>query len=129
MVDASTARIEIRTTGADPVSANGRPVPLQPIPGGRIGAVRWRTFAPSPGFHPTLGALDPLVLGWRGRQIALHGWRPDGAPYAGLPLDAEEAARRRAERVAVTEVPDETIPSSPPSRSYTLDLRLPERPS
>jgi uncharacterized protein (DUF2126 family) len=125
IVDSSTARIEIRATSADGVTAAGRPVPLQPIPGGRIGAVRWRTFVPSPGFHPTLAPTDPLVLGWRGKRIALHGWRPDGGAYPDLPADAAEAARRRAARVVVTDSSDPEIPPAPPSRSYTLDLRLP----
>lgn len=117
-VDASTARVEIETSGGT-VSAAGHPV------GAPVCGVRWRTFAPSPGLHPVVRALDPLPLRWvvgdEALAISIHGWRPDGGAYPSLP-DEAEAARRRAERIVVTrtEPGPQRRAETPP---YTLDLR------
>jgi uncharacterized protein (DUF2126 family) len=134
LVDASSARIELRVDhppGADPgrAGAAGLEVPLHPAgPGRHVAAVRWRQFTPRPGLHPGLPPTDPLVLAWeRGgarRQLALHGWIPGGGVYDGLPRDAAEAARRRAERVVVT-APPFPLSLRRPLRAggVTLDLR------
>jgi uncharacterized protein (DUF2126 family) len=86
----------------------------------------YRAFTPSPGLHPGLPAHDPLVLTWRrgagGASMALHGWRPAGGAYDGLPADEEEARRRRRERVLVsTASPGEAGPTE--DTGFTLDLR------
>jgi uncharacterized protein (DUF2126 family) len=131
VVDSSAARVEVRVeaAGADPgrLAAQGWAVPLRPIGSGRhAGAVRWRSFAPSPGLHPGLSPHDPLVLHWQrggaARSIALHGWLPGGGAYDGLPRDATEAALRRAERVVVS--PARAIqPAEARIEGFTLDLR------
>jgi uncharacterized protein (DUF2126 family) len=111
VVDASSQRVELRIShprdrAPGRVSAAGWAVPLHPA-GDRlhVAAVRWRAFTPRPGLHPGLPALDPLVLRWeRGDErvtVELHGWRPGGGSYDGLPASAEDAARRRAERVRI----------------------------
>ncbi|MDX1432788.1 MAG: transglutaminase family protein, partial [Gammaproteobacteria bacterium] len=115
LVDASTARIEVRLRasgeGSDldgwRLSALGWDLPLReerdahgPV---RLVGLRYRSFAPWRGLHPTLTVQAPLELAiahalhgaWR---VTLHEWRPDGGPYAGLPVDAEEARARRDAR-------------------------------
>lgn len=122
LVDSSVARLEALVegpAGGDPgrLRAMGREVPLHPLgPGRHVAGIRYRAFVPNPGFHPGLPASDPLLFLWESGgkvvSIAIHGWRPDGGAYDGLPKDAREAARRRAERVVVRE---EEIPPSPAS--------------
>ncbi|MGH7805034.1 MAG: transglutaminase family protein, partial [Candidatus Binatia bacterium] len=106
VVDSSTRRIEIRIRvppGESPglVHAEGRAVALHPLarePDAHVhvGAVRFRSFVPSPGFHPGLSAVDPLVVEWSrgrlGRRIELHSWIPGGGVYEALPADGAEAA-------------------------------------
>lgn len=132
LVDASSARLELRLDGGggEPgrLSACGWELPLQQVARGfHLAAVRWRTFAPSPGLHPGLPGLDPLRLCWErdgeAREILLHGWRPEGGSYDGLPADGAEAARRRAERVRVRSLPPPAVRRPPPGPALTLDLR------
>jgi len=135
VVDASSRRLELvvshpRDGHPGRVSAAGWTVPLRAAGDRRhAGAVRWRAWVPHPGLHPGLPALDPLVIHWEkdGQHagLELHGWIPDGGSYAGLPADAAEAARRRAERVRTTNRP-EPIFREPPLANRggaTLDLR------
>jgi uncharacterized protein (DUF2126 family) len=133
LVDASSARLEAVVTAppgaaAGQLSALGWEVPLRPLPCGRrhLGALRYRAFAPRPGLHPDLAPHDPLRLSWsRGGEaveIALHGWRPGGGAYPGLPADAGEAERRRRERVVIR--PAAPVPARPASSDrFTLDVR------
>lgn len=133
IVDASTRRVELVVShprGADPgrVAAGGWVVPLRADGDRRhLAAVRWRAFAPRPGLHPGLPALDPLVLHWEreGQRVAieLHGWIPGGGSYPGLPADAAEARRRRAARVRTTASAPFSARPPPPIAGYTLDLR------
>ncbi|HET9599034.1 MAG TPA: transglutaminase family protein [Anaeromyxobacteraceae bacterium] len=134
LVDASTARLQVAVThapGAAPgrLCAAGWEVPLHPVDGGRrhLAVVRWRAFAPRPGLHPGLPALDPLVLHWErdGKRLAveLHGWIPGGGAYPGLPADAADAASRRLERVRIVEPPRLAPRAAPAPAGYTLDLR------
>lgn len=133
LVDASSARLQLLvSSGRRPpgrLSAGGWELPLREVePGLHLGAVRWRTFSPAPGLHPGLGPLDPLRLCWQrddgALELLLHGWRPDGGSYDGLPADAAEAARRRAERVLVRPVPPPASIRRPPGDGLlTLDLR------
>jgi len=134
VVDASSQRVELMVThppgqGPGVVLAGGWRVPLHPHgPGRHLAGVRWRAFAPRPGLHPGLPALDPLVLHWElaGQRVGveLHGWRPGGGAYDGLPPDAAEAERRRRERVRVVR-PGPTAAREPPpgAGAITLDLR------
>ncbi len=134
LVDASSARLQLVVATPDDktpgtISACGWRTPLQRLPGDatrHVTSVVYRTFTPSPGLHPTLPALDPLVLAWRrgGRalSISLHGWRPAGGAYDGLPADAEEARRRRRERVVISDAPPgDERPGY--GTAFTLDLR------
>jgi uncharacterized protein (DUF2126 family) len=131
VVDSSSERVElrVRSPGEPPgrVAAQGIEVPLEAVGGPmHVGAVRYRAFAPHPGLHPGLGPHDPLVLEWERRgealRVEIHGWKPGGGSYDGLPTDAAEAERRRRERVVVR-------PGRPrhamrhPSPRLTLDLR------
>jgi uncharacterized protein (DUF2126 family) len=130
-VDSSSERVEVRVDapGTLPgrLAAQGVEVPLEPAGGATyVGAVRYRAFAPRPGLHPGLGPHDPLVLEWERRgealRIELHGWKPGGGAYPGLPADAAEAARRREERVIVRPTRPRT-PRRAPGGRLTVDLR------
>jgi uncharacterized protein (DUF2126 family) len=156
VLDASTQRVQvlIKTRDKAPpgrLAACGWEVPLQRpdadrrIPGGAttgaliaqgldawVAGIRYRAFAPSPGLHPALRPHDPLTLVWsRGNQalqFELHGWKPGGGAYDGLPADAGEAERRRSERVVVSAAPPNRLGASETRRfekrtSFTLDLR------
>jgi len=92
-------------------------------------ALRRRVFVPSPGLHPSVPAFDPLVIQLRDRAeeiaLRLYGWRPGSGAYDGLPADADEAAKRRAERVVLTTGPVATRPPHPCLHpdTWTVDLR------
>ena len=132
-VDASTERWELTTTGPEPdaIVVAGRRVRLHRLGAGgtRAVGVRRRVYAPAPGLHPGLPPLDPLVIEWsaggRRQRVELWGWRPSGGPYDGLPTDADVAATRRAERIAITTeaggLPE--TPWWPQPQPYTVDLR------
>ena len=140
MVDPSTRRLEIRLT-LEPgvprgrVGARGWEAPLELASHGTdrdvlLAVVRYRAFRPSPGLHPGLGAEDPLELTWEHRGtrtgVRLHAWKPDGGPYADLPRDADDAARRRRARVVpLDESASPSLRPAPPIATMhpTLDLR------
>ena len=148
LVDASTSRVEValrrtaagddRPLGALRLRANGIDLPLRaesdargPV---RVFGVRYRSFVPTVGLHPTLGAQTPvhLVLVDPERdeavEIALHEWRPDGEGYDGVPANLSQAAARRAARCVARTVGASDLP---PAReaprgalsAYSLDLR------
>ncbi len=135
-VDASTERWQLATFDGPPdeLRVAGRPVhvvALSPTGPWVIG-VRRRVFMPSPGLHPGLPPLDPLVIEWRvgkaWQRISLWSWKPDGGAYLGLPRDAVDAAIRRQARVVVE--PLKTPPtlsggSWPITRGFTVDTRVP----
>ena len=141
VVDSSLRRVEVcvRSPHDEPpgeVSVGGWALPL--VAAGRDGtadlwlaAVRYRSFLPKPGFLPDLLPHDPLTLCWSrhgaAQTLALHGWKPAGGGYDGLPKNAQEAAERRAERVVVREaesaVAPRPLPLSAQPQGYTLDLR------
>jgi uncharacterized protein (DUF2126 family) len=130
LVDASNARHEIVVTGPPGrIGAAGVELPLHPAgAGSQVAAIRHRAFVPRPGLHPSLEAQDPLVLAWevdgRAVSVALHGWIPAGGVYPGLPADADEARRRRRERVVVSSVPAPVaLRPRPMSPTLTVDLR------
>jgi len=99
-------------------------------PDHRVVGVRRRAWVPSPGLHPGMPAQDPLVIEWghggQHQRITLDGWKPGGGAYDGLPVDADDAARRRAERIRVETF---AVPLPRPARAmradhaYTIDLR------
>ena len=138
LVDASTERLELAielpaTEPAPDVVAAGRPVPLgrAGVTDGRatfLAGLRRRVYAPSPGLHPTIPAQDPLILSLFDLSLTLHGWRPTGGAYDGLPADDLAAAARRVERLTVagSRVPIEPVRGAMhPAEWWTVDLRGP----
>lgn len=147
LVDASTTRLELCLRPGPGARAEedfegwqlavaGRRVPLRPErdaqgPARLIG-LRFRSFVPWLGLHPSLPAQGPvpLLLFHPSRaealSVTLHEWRPDNEPYAGLPADpAEAAARREARCVVEPAAPPGALPAPEPEAlsAYTLDLR------
>ena len=135
LVDSSAERLQlcVFAPDGDPgvLAALGWAVPLRTVDERRsVAGLRYRAFSPSPGLHPGLLPHDPLIFSWsrggEGVSIALHGWRPGGGAYDGLPKDAIEAARRRADRVVVRrgvpEAPPREVPAEHRTR-YCVDLR------
>jgi uncharacterized protein (DUF2126 family) len=153
LVDASTSRIEIvlrpaeghddRALAAVRVLAQGVDLPLRaerddrgPV---RVFGLRYRSFVPLRGMHPTLGAEGPLRLVLHdpaepdALEILLHEWRPDGGAYDGLPADLHEAEERRVARCVVRRVADaDALRARPAPRgamtAWSLDLRYPPPP-
>jgi uncharacterized protein (DUF2126 family) len=130
LVDASTQRLEISIdNGPDRVAVNGRWALARPL-GDNLSAVgiRRRIYVPSPGLHPELPPIDPLVIEWahggRAQRIELWSWKPGGGPYPGLPADGSDALARRNERSRVTNI-DAVAASGhwPEARPFTIDLR------
>ena len=147
LVDASTARVELRLR-AEPGGAEGwrdwqiftagvaLPMRHEQNAEGefQVYSLRYRSFAPRWGLHPSLGAQAPvqLLLRHPGQTIdhlvTLHEWHPDGEAYPGLPDDLTAAHRRRADRVTLEAVPRDPalgLRSAPPHGlgPYGLDLR------
>lgn len=147
LVDSSTTRIQVTIHSSpdstdDPgdwrVSVNGWAPPLrrERDPAGPVllFAVRYRSFMPSRGLHPTLAPEGPITIqldrpdlgqAWK---LTLHQWKPGGGAYPGLPSDWVESAARRQERLAieVSERGSTVSPRRPPSDAvtpYCLDLR------
>ena len=100
----------------------------------QVFGLRYRSFVPGWGLHPTLGVQAPvrLVLRHPGHRedylVTLHEWHPDGVAYPGLPLDLAEASQRRAERVTLEVVPRDSSCAQRAAFAYglspfCLDLR------
>jgi len=147
MVDASTARVELRLRPEPGGTADWRDwqvhaadvaLPMRHEIDGlgelQVFGVRYRSFAPTWGLHPTLAPQAPvrLLLRHPGQpmdyRVTLHEWHPDGGAYPGLPEDLAEADRRRAERVALEVVPRDPgfIQRAAPDHGlspFCLDLR------
>lgn len=147
LVDASTARLQLclRSPSQHPEALEGWrllvgkiQVPLRSehdaLGPARVFGLRYRSFVPGIGLHPSIGAQGPLELtllppsGTRALRITLHEWHPDGLPYPGLPATLEEAQARRSARFRVQGLAlDRPVRAlDPPSRALTdhcLDLR------
>jgi uncharacterized protein (DUF2126 family) len=147
LVDASTARVELRLRPREggesdwhdwQVYAAGVMLPMRQERDARgalkVFGLRYRSFVPGWGLHPALGAQAPvrLLLRHPGHAedyvVILHEWRPDGGAYASLPDDLEEASKRRAERVILEILPQDSALAlrSAPARGlslFCLDLR------
>jgi len=147
LVDASTARLQVllHTTDATAPALDGWQlltkgfeIPLSSDEGPqgmvRLKGLRYRDFVPWLGLHPGLEAQATVSLVLThpavddALHISLHNWRPDGAPYPGLPDDLAEAAQRRAERLVMQRVPRTNLPpvAAPPQTALTthsIDLR------
>jgi uncharacterized protein (DUF2126 family) len=127
LVDASTARLEIRIEGGPAailanwsLAVGGYALPMRmeedrdgPV---RVFGIRYRRFtwlhALHPGIEPRLPIPIQLYNADTGEllEVEYYEWRPDGGAYPGLPQDLDEARRRREERV----VRRSTQPSAPP---------------
>lgn len=148
LVDSSTSRWELRVdaprnTSPGALYAGGFALPLRPCaheqadPRGAttwVCGVRARVFAPSPGFHPGLPASDPWSFVWaregEALELTVHGWRPEGGGYDGLPLTDAEAHARRAARILIRPLPPDACAALSSARpftvepsQYTVDLR------
>ncbi len=129
-MDASCARIELTVTGGADIdlAVAGRRVPWGRDGDTLIRGVRFRRFATSIGLHPHVHPLDPLVIEVGRHRVSLHGWKPDGGAYRGVPADRAEAAARRAERFVVEPVEPghyavlQNAPSASLTR-FTVDTR------
>jgi uncharacterized protein (DUF2126 family) len=143
-VDSSFERIQVKLTGLTvesryAVTCNGRRVPLRSTgeAGETVAGVRYRARQLSAVLHPTIPVHAPLVFEiidrWQnGTQpvgrCTYYVNAPDGQPYTGRPLNAEQAAERRWQRFQESAptpgpiaVPEE---ESNPSFPMTLDLRF-----
>ena len=131
-VDASTARVEVSIDGPGPdrVAVAGKWAHLRAVGDGvRAIGIRRRIYQPSPGLHPGMPAVDPLVIEWawqrRVQRIELWAWRPGGGAYPGLPRDDNDALARRQERIQIT-MRDGDITATghwSETRPFTIDLR------
>jgi uncharacterized protein (DUF2126 family) len=120
LVDASTSRVELRLRPAPDgemywdgwqmsVSDVGLSPRLERDRNGelKVWGLRYRSFVPTWGLHPSLGSQTPvrILLRHTGLHqaflVTLHEWRPTGGGYTGLPQVLEEAAARRAERITL----------------------------
>ncbi len=147
LVDASTARVELRLRAETGAASDGRDwqifaagvaLPMrheQDVHGDvQVFGLRYRSFVPRWGLHPALSAQAPVRLLLRhpghsaDRLVTLHEWHPDGDAYPGLPEDLEAACQRRADRVTLEVVPRDPAfgPRLAPPHGlgpYCLDLR------
>lgn len=147
LVDASTQRLELTVTvkpgqmdhlGGYRVWVEGIELPLRDEGEGsarvKVFGLRYRSFIPWQGLHPTLSVSTPLRLLIRSaegddwHQGVWHEWRPIGGPYPGLPGDLADARHRRRERLSVTKLPAGTVietRTAPPGSltAWSLDLR------
>jgi uncharacterized protein (DUF2126 family) len=159
MVDASTTRIEVRwlppstdkqRSGLAPnwldwsLYAGETRLPMRHecdnLGELKVFGVRYGSFVPRSGLHPTRTAQAPLTLTLRHPAhpteyvVQLHEWHPEGLAYAGLPKDLNEARDRRSERITVVEEKraqqadaqkpgTDRNPHPPGLTAYSLDLR------
>jgi uncharacterized protein (DUF2126 family) len=149
LVDASSRRIELALR-AHPATHADRLDEIELRAGGvalvgaverdehgpvRVFGLRYRSFVPTPGFHPALAAQTPLQLRLidpeksDALEITLHEWRPDGGAYDGLPRDLGEAEARRAGRCVTRWLSARDLPSPEPGprgavSPWSLDLRF-----
>lgn len=132
IVDASTARVEISLDGSGPeaIAVAGKWAHLRAVGDGiRAIGVRRRIYQPSPGLHPGLPPVDPLVIEWawggRAQRIELFAWKPGGGAYDGVPVDDTDAFARRQERIRISTFDGEISATGhwKEIRPHTIDLR------
>jgi uncharacterized protein (DUF2126 family) len=139
-VDSSLERLQIKVAGSTgdrfKVACNGYTLPLAntTTSGETIAGVRFRTFRPTHGFHPTIGPHVPLTFDifdtWTGRSIGgcrYHATHPAGRSYTARPVNALEAEARCAARFeSIGHTPGASAPEPAavnPEFPMTLDLR------
>jgi len=141
-VDASMDRLEAFVTDGAALETglllvNGYPCAFRPAADG-VGAaagIRYRAFYLNPALQPHRAVDAPLTLEWIDLATLTvvaaarwHVWNPRHDSYPALPVDADEAAARRAERWEIwphTVGQSRFIPkvASTPESRHTLDLR------
>jgi len=143
-VDGSTVRLELVVRSLDgapldgvTLGACGVRVPMvsarDAAGDALVAGLRYRAFIPQPGLHPALDACDPVELVWSHahaaapQRVSLHAWAPRGGAYEGLPLNVDEAARRREQRMVVegAQPASLSLRDAPPGArtETTVDLR------
>ncbi len=95
--------------------------------------LRFRSFYSQMGLHPGINAHGPIQLLFLhpgesdAIRITLYEWRPDNAPYDGLPADDQDAEQRRSQRFFIERIkPDQSNVKQVPTAAlteYALDLR------
>jgi uncharacterized protein (DUF2126 family)/transglutaminase-like putative cysteine protease len=133
-VDSSPSRVEVLAEGFDParhaIACNDRRLPMtETSAGGHIAGVRFKSWKPARGLHPTLNPNWPLRFELfdlpAGKAVAAFSYRA----YAGdpaRPTTAADAGKRRRARFSAKAIdrpaappPEERTPECP----LTLDLR------
>ncbi|HOX50582.1 MAG TPA: transglutaminase family protein [Fibrobacteria bacterium] len=139
-VDSSMERLQVKvsnlTPGRHEILCNGVRLPLAPTgtEGQSVCGVRFRAWNPPSALHPTVGIHGPLVFdlfdGWSRRAVrglTYHVMHPGGRAYEGNPVNGNEAASRRFERIQPwSRTTGEVEPRTAPSQAefpLTLDLR------
>ena len=139
IVDSSLERLQVKINGASgdrwKVACNGYALPLAgtATSGEAVAGVRFRTFQPMHGFHPTIGPHVPLRFDlfdtWTQRCVGgcrYYAAHPAGRSYAERPVNALEAEARRAARFEGMGHTGASVPRpTPPHPDFpmTLDLR------
>lgn len=140
MVDSSIERLQAKVSGLAgdrfQVTCNGHVLPLAGTEstGQAVAGIRFRTFQPIHGFHPTIRPHVPLTFDiydtWTARSVGgcrYHATHPAGQGVIARPVNAREADARRTARF---EGFGHTVGSATPRAAgvhpefpLTLDLR------
>ncbi len=144
-VDSSVERLQVRLAGLTPerygVTCNGRAIPLAPTdtPGSYVAGVRYQAWQPPSALHPSIKVHSPLTFDivdrWSGASVGgcrYHVVHPGGRSYERAPVNAAEAAARRAGRFedrghtpGPIDLPPAALEPVPGEYPRTLDLRRP----
>jgi uncharacterized protein (DUF2126 family) len=139
-VDSSLERVQVLVSNENParytVTCNGVALPLAATGtnGQSVAGVRFRSYQPTEGLHPTIAPHVPLTFDivdtWSGRSVGgcrYHATHPGGRNYQSPPVNAREAEGRRLARIeSIGHTPGEIDVRNGgvhPEAPLTLDLR------